>query len=131
MVTLWMPAASAAFSVSSRATASNDAGIVTRTSWSANGRSGCSYSHAWRRWRRYAAEASTGEIFVTPSAAFHGRIAAVRSAAVYESQLFAEETRRDETSAPRRCAKRPTIHGGAESHGSAVAPAANSFSPGI
>ena len=75
--------------------------------WS-KGASGCSWSQAARRCFRYSAEASTGEMRGTPSAAFQGSMAAVRSTAEYESQLLADETRRLEISAPRRWASLPT-----------------------
>ena len=44
-------------------------------------------------------------------------MAAVRSTDEYDSQLLAEETRRLETSAPRRCASLPTTYFGSASHG--------------
>ncbi len=67
----------------------------------------------------------------TPSAAFQGSMAAVRSTDEYDSQLFADETRRLETSAPRRCASLPVTYRGSGSQGSAVEPGGKSRSPGI
>ena len=64
--------------VSSRATGSNDAGTVRKTSWfssrSAAVLPGIRAFQASRRCSRYAAEAATGETLVTSSAAVQGRI---------------------------------------------------------
>src|SRR5579862_3848027 len=107
MVRFLNPADSAALLVSSRAIASNDAGTVTSTSCLSKGVSECSASHAARRCFRYCADASTGDMRAKPSAAFQGNMAAVRSTDEYDSQLFADDTRRLEISAPRRCASLP------------------------
>src|SRR5918995_1069773 len=66
--------------------------------------------NAAARWRRYSAEASTGEIRATSSGAPHGRIGAVRFAPRYDSQDFAEATRRVGLSAPRRRASSPATN---------------------
>ena len=79
------PAELAAFTVSSLATASKDAGMVRYIACSSS-RSLLSLATVWfhaaLRWRRYEAEATIGESFCTSSGASAGRIGAVRSTPV-------------------------------------------------
>src|SRR3954467_4919535 len=64
-------------------------------------------------WRRYSADASTGEIVGTSAGAPHGRIGAVRFAPPYDSHDFADDTSRIGPPAP---AGRPPLPRGREPH---------------
>src|SRR5258708_32386382 len=96
-----------------------------------NGASGIFTSQAARKCSRKRCAASTGEILSTLSAAFGGRIGAVRSTPAWDNQDFADATSRLATSAPRFCARGPVTEFGAASHGTAMEPAGKSDEPGI
>ena len=97
--------------VSSRATASNDAGTVRRTSCSVERVAGVVVPDAGvprgREMPEVAADASTGDRLRHLVGAPHGRIGAVRFAPPYESHDLAEATSRIGFSAPRRRASSP------------------------
>ncbi len=76
-------------------------------------------------------DASTGESFRTPSGAFQGRMAAVRSTPECESHDLADTTSRPAFSTPRFCARRPTTNSGSGFQGSASEPAGKSVTAGI
>jgi hypothetical protein len=122
------PARSAARAVRSRAAASNDAGTARYTSWAASG-TGMAASHAARRWRKYAAWASTGDSRGTSPGAFQGRIGWLGSTPTEQSHDFADATTRAGTSAPRARASSPTTCSACP-HGSARLSGFISFAAG-
>ncbi|MEJ7731181.1 MAG: hypothetical protein WKG00_18445 [Polyangiaceae bacterium] len=112
--------------MSSRATSSNEAGTVSTTSCSASTASGRASSQAARTWPSSRAAASTGDsrgTSVASSGRPQGRMAAVRSTAAWQSQLFDEATSRPGTSLPRRRASSPVTHGASPHRSTGASPA--------